>query len=115
MNLALIGYGKMGKAIHQAALQRGHHISLIIDIDNQQELTPENLTNIDAAIEFTTPHTAFDNLSFCLRHGTPVVCGSTGWLAHLPEAKKIAEENHTGLIVASNFSIGVNLDRKSVV
>ena len=99
----------MGKAIEKAALKRGHQISLIIDLENKTELNAENLRKVDVAIEFTTPHTAYENVSFCLRHQTPVVCGSTGWLDHLEEAKKIATDNNTGLIVASNFSIGVNL------
>jgi 4-hydroxy-tetrahydrodipicolinate reductase len=109
MNIALIGYGKMGKAIEKAALKRGHRISLIIDLENKQDLNALNLEKVDVAIEFTTPHTAFDNVSFCLQHRTPVVCGSTSWLDHLEDAKAIATTNGTGLIVASNFSIGVNL------
>jgi 4-hydroxy-tetrahydrodipicolinate reductase len=109
MNIALIGYGKMGKAIEKAALKRGHQISLIIDLVNKEDLNAVNLRNVDVAIEFTTPHTAYENVSFCLHHQTPVVCGSTGWLNHLEEAKNIANATNTGLIVASNFSIGVNL------
>jgi 4-hydroxy-tetrahydrodipicolinate reductase len=109
MNIALIGYGKMGKAIEKAAQKRGHTISLIIDLENKKDLNAENLKNVDVAIEFTTPHTAFENVAFCLQYRTPVVCGSTGWLEKLEEAKTIASDNHTGLIVASNFSIGVNL------
>lgn len=109
MNIALIGYGKMGKAIEKAALKRGHQISLIIDLENKEDLNSENLKMIDVAIEFTTPHTAFENVSFCLQQQTPIVCGSTGWLQHLEDAKTIAAKNNTGLIVASNFSIGVNL------
>jgi 4-hydroxy-tetrahydrodipicolinate reductase len=109
MNIALIGYGKMGKTIEKAALKRGHHIALIIDLANKADLNEDNLKKVDVAIEFTTPHTAFENVSFCLKHQTPVVCGSTGWLDRLEEAKTIANANHSGLIVASNFSIGVNL------
>ena len=109
MNLALIGYGKMGKAIHEQALKRGHNIALIIDLQNKHELTAENLKNMDAVIEFTTPETAFENVSFCLSNGVPVICGSTGWLTRLDETKKIADQHNTGLIVASIFSVGVNL------
>ena len=109
MQIALIGYGKMGKAIHEQAIKRGHSIPLIIDLQNKQDLNAENLKKADAVIEFTTPETAFDNVSFCLRHGVPVICGSTGWLHKLNEAKEIANQHHTGLIVASNFSVGVNL------
>lgn len=109
MNIALIGYGKMGKAIHEFAKQRGHETVLIIDINNANELTVENLKKVDVAIEFTNPHTAFNNVRFCLQNQVPVVCGSTGWLEKLDDTKKIAEENKTGLIVASNFSVGVNI------
>lgn len=109
MKLALIGYGKMGKAIHEIAKQRGHEAVLIIDADNLEDLTPENISKADVAIEFTSPHTALANVLFCLQNKVPVVCGSTGWLEKLEEAKQVAQENHTGLIVASNFSVGVNI------
>lgn len=109
MKLALIGYGKMGKAIHEIAKERGHEAVLIIDLENTQELTAENIKKADVAIEFTSPHTAFNNVLFCLKNGVPVVCGSTGWLEQLDEAKQTAAANHTGLIVASNFSVGVNI------
>ncbi|MFN9710953.1 MAG: NAD(P)-binding domain-containing protein, partial [Bacteroidota bacterium] len=104
MKITLIGYGKMGKAIHEQALQRGHTVPLIIDIQNKHELTAENLQQTDVVIEFTTPETAFENVSFCLKQGVPVICGSTGWLSKLDNAKNTADQNQTGLIVASNFS-----------
>ncbi|XVJ66129.1 MAG: 4-hydroxy-tetrahydrodipicolinate reductase [Lacibacter sp.] len=109
MNIALIGYGKMGKAIHEIIKQRGHEVVLIIDLENAQELTAENIKKADVAIEFTSPHTAYNNVTFCLENGVPVVCGSTGWLDRLEEVKQLAAEQHTGLIVASNFSVGVNI------
>ena len=109
MNIALIGYGKMGKAIHEIAKQRGHEVVLTIDLENTNELTAEQIKKADVAIEFTSPHTAFMNVNFCLQHKVPVVCGSTGWLEKLDAAKKIAAENKTGLIVASNFSVGVTI------
>lgn len=109
MKLALIGYGKMGKAIHEIAKQRGHEAVLIIDADNLHDLTAENISKADVAIEFTSPHTALANVLFCLQSGVPVVCGSTGWLEQLDEAKQTAAQNKTGLIVASNFSVGVNI------
>lgn len=109
MKITLIGFGKMGKAIHEQAIQRGHSIHLIIDLQNRNELTAENLKQTDVVIEFTTPETAYDNVIFCLQQGVPVICGSTGWLHKLNEAKNTAETYHTGLIVASNFSVGVNL------
>ena len=109
MNIALIGYGKMGKAIEEIALQRGHTIVLKIDFDNLQDFTKENLQMADVAIEFTGPHSAFENVMRCLQFGIPLVCGSTGWLDKWEEAKKLCEEVNGSLLYASNFSVGVNL------
>jgi 4-hydroxy-tetrahydrodipicolinate reductase len=109
MNIALIGYGKMGKAIEQIALQRGHTIVLKIDFDNLHDFTKENLQQADVAIEFTGPHSAFENVMKCLQYGVPLVCGSTGWLDKWAEAKKLSEEVKGTLLYASNFSVGVNL------
>ena len=80
MKIALIGYGKMGKAVEAAAITRQHEIVLTIDAENRAALTAENIQQADVAIEFTGPDTAFTNVEFCLRNGVPVVCGSTGWL-----------------------------------
>jgi 4-hydroxy-tetrahydrodipicolinate reductase len=109
MKLALIGYGKMGKAIEEIALQRGHSIVLKIDIDNAEDLTKENLDKADAAIEFTGPHSAFENLKKLMMFGKPTVCGSTGWLEKLDEIKKLCSENRSAFIYASNYSVGVNI------
>lgn len=109
MNIAIIGYGKMGHEIEAIAKERGHNISLIIDKDNRDDLTPENLSKVDVAIEFTTPETAFENVKACLLAGKPIVSGSTGWLDKLEEAKELAKKGNGALFYASNFSIGVNL------
>ena len=87
MNIALIGYGKMGQAIEAIALEKGHCIVLKIDITNAHEFTKENIAKADVAIEFTGPHSAFSNVMKCLELGIPVVCGSTGWLDKWAEAK----------------------------
>lgn len=109
MNIALIGYGKMGKAIEEIAVANGHTIGLKIDLDNAADLCAEKLVGIDVAIEFTGPHSAFDNVMKCLTLGVPVVCGSTGWLEKFEEAKAFCLSQNGTLIYASNFSIGVNL------
>lgn len=109
MNIALIGYGKMGKAIEEIALQRGHTIVLKIDLDNADELTKENLAKADVAIEFTGPHSAFENLKKLMQFGTGTVCGSTGWLEKLDEINDDSKKNKAGFIYASNFSVGVNI------
>jgi 4-hydroxy-tetrahydrodipicolinate reductase len=85
MKIALLGYGKMGKAIEEIALQRGHEIVLKIDEHNLVDFTKENISKADVAIEFTGPHSAFDNVQKALSFGVPVVCGSTGWVERLNE------------------------------
>jgi 4-hydroxy-tetrahydrodipicolinate reductase len=109
MNIAIIGYGRMGHEIETIAKERGHSIVLIIDQNNIIDLNAKNLEKVDVAIEFTTPHTAFQNVSTCLKAGIPIVSGTTGWLDKLTEAKRLAEEGNGALFFASNFSIGVNL------
>ena len=109
MRIGLIGYGKMGKAIADAARDRHHEICMIISSINKKDLTAENLSKCDVAIEFTGPESAFENISACLSAGIPVVSGSTGWLARLNEIKSLCNERNGSFIYASNFSIGVNL------
>ncbi|MCC8198924.1 MAG: 4-hydroxy-tetrahydrodipicolinate reductase [Tannerellaceae bacterium] len=109
MNIALIGYGKMGKTIEQIALNRGHQIVSIIDIDNRKDFYSENFKKADVAIEFTTPATAYDNYLQCFEANVPVVSGTTGWLNHLEEIKKKCTEEGKTFFYASNFSIGVNI------
>lgn len=109
MRIALIGYGKMGKAIEAVAVAKGHEIVLKIDLDNAADLNKENISKADVAIEFTGPHSAFANVMKCLELGVPVVCGSTGWLDKWDEVKQYCEQQNGTLIYASNYSIGVNL------
>lgn len=109
MKIALVGYGKMGKAIEHIALQRGHEVVLKISSSNRNELNPENLLKADVVIEFTNPEAAFEHVQQCLSAGMPVVCGSTGWGEKLGEAIKTCMDNNAALIQSSNFSIGVNV------
>lgn len=109
MNIALIGYGKMGKAIEEIALQNGHEIVLKISIENTDDMTAENLKKADVAIEFTGPESAANNLKEIFYAGVPVVCGSTGWLEQMEEIQNICLDKGGALVYASNFSIGVNL------
>jgi len=109
MNLALIGYGKMGKEIEKIAISRGHQIALIIDINNPQDLTVENLRKCDVAIEFTIPHSAVNNYNICFEAGIPVVSGTTGWLDKKEGVLKKCTELNGTFLYASNFSLGVNL------
>jgi 4-hydroxy-tetrahydrodipicolinate reductase len=109
MNIALIGYGKMGKAIEEVAVQRGHTIVLKIDINTMDQFTKDNLKNCDVAIEFTSPHSAVENIITCLNAGIPVVSGSTGWLHRWEEVKTACTKNNGALLYASNYSVGVNI------
>lgn len=109
INIALVGYGKMGKAIEEIALQRGHEIVLKIDLDNAADLTAANLQQADAVIEFTGPNSAYENVMKCLAAGVPVVCGSTGWLQKLEEVKDYCRQQNGCFLYASNFSVGVNI------
>ena len=105
MKFALLGYGKMGKAIEQIALERGHEIVCKIDIN----LAEGNLEGADAAINFSIPNAAVDNITSALHQAVPVVCGTTGWLDAFPQVTQTAMENNTAFLYASNFSVGVNL------
>lgn len=80
MKIAIVGYGKMGMAIEEVALERGHSIVLKVNIENTEENTPENLQKADIAIEFSGPESAYENILRCFDAGIPVVSGSTGWL-----------------------------------
>jgi len=109
MKIAIIGYGKMGKAIEQIAIHRGHEIVLKIDEDNLADLTEQNISKAEVAIEFTGPHSAYDNVKKVLGFDTPLVCGSTGWLDKLDEVKKLCSSRKGSFIYSSNYSVGVNI------
>jgi 4-hydroxy-tetrahydrodipicolinate reductase len=109
MKIALIGYGKMGMAIEEIAVQRGHEIVLKVNIDNLEDNTIENIKKADLAIEFTGPESAFENIIRCMDAGVPVVCGSTGWLERYNEAKEYCQKKGAAFLYASNYSVGVNI------
>jgi len=105
MNIALFGYGKMGKMIETLALKRNHTIVAKIDVDQ----TEIDFSTIDVAIDFSQPSAAFNNIKMCLENNTPIICGTTGWLEQYEEAVVLCNENNGAFIYASNFSLGVNL------
>jgi 4-hydroxy-tetrahydrodipicolinate reductase len=109
MKIALIGYGKMGHAIEEVARAKGHEIVLKVSIENTEDNTIDNIRKADAAIEFTGPHSAFDNIIRCLDAGVPVVSGSTGWLDKLETARQRCLQRQGAFLYASNFSVGVNI------
>jgi len=99
----------MGKAIEEIALQKGHEIVLKISIDNTDEFIDAAIQKADAAIEFTGPDSAADNIRKCANAGVPCVSGSTGWLAKWNEITDLVKEKNGAFLYGSNFSIGVNL------
>ncbi len=109
MKIALLGYGKMGHAIEAFATKRGHEVSLIIDENNLDLLTADNLKHVDVAIDFSTPSSVLNNIEACFDAGTPIVVGTTGWYGQLQKIKDRCESGNKTLLYGSNFSIGVNL------
>jgi len=111
MNLLLLGRGKTGALVAEVARDRRHMIEVLCSSDNPQAsaLTPARLAEIDAVIDFTTPHAVLPNIEACLRAQRPIVVGTTGWYGEMDRVRKMTADAGVGLIYASNFSIGVNL------
>ncbi|WP_185867220.1 4-hydroxy-tetrahydrodipicolinate reductase [Blattabacterium cuenoti] len=107
MNIAIIGYGKMGKSIEKIAKIRNHKISLCYDETPTLHLL--NNSNSDVAIEFSQPHSAFNNVKICIENNIPVVSGTTGWLEKFEIIQKICKEKNGSFLYSSNFSIGMNI------
>ena len=108
MKIALIGYGKMGKTIEKIALERGHEIVSIIDIDNHDDIHGAAFASADVAIEFTAPHVAYGNCIDAMNAGVKVVSGSTGWFQqNEAEMREKCEKEGKTLFWSSNFSLGV--------
>lgn len=109
MKIAILGYGKMGKAIEKIALDRGHEITMKIHRNNQDELNVENLKNADVVIDFSIPDSAKENILMAIEAKTPIVSGTTGWLDDYNEVAKHCIAEQSAFLYASNFSLGVNL------
>ena len=107
MNIALIGYGKMGKVIEEIAVSRGHKITAKSTSENP--INQLDFSQIDVAIEFSTPVMAVRHIEFCAYKSTPIVVGTTAWDSQLPYVKDMIEEKQGSLVHASNFSVGVNI------
>ena len=109
MRIVLIGYGKMGKEIERIAIDRGHQIVSKIDIENPDDLNSLTNKEVDVAIEFSNPVSAFSNIMKCIEKQIPIVCGTTGWLEKKAEVEKATQSFDSTFFYASNYSIGVNL------
>ncbi len=105
MNIALLGYGKMGHVIEGIALKRGHSIVLKVTSKDKDY----SLSNVDVAIDFSTPNSAIDNITKCLTNSTPVISGTTGWLDNYDKIVELCNSKNGTFLYASNFSLGVNV------
>ncbi len=108
MNLALIGYGKMGKTIEQLAVERGWTVPVKLNIGIPMPDAAQR-KGIDAVIHFATAKTLIEDLKPWAEVGKPIVIGTTGWNDRLTEVQKLAEEFKIGIVHAPNFSLGVNI------
>src|SRR5947209_7690893 len=111
MNFILLGRGKTGSLVEQVARERGHAVRVLASSENCDgaALTAESLRGVDAAIDFTTPHAVIANIEACARAKCNIVVGTTGWYGELPRLRTLVESSGSGLVWASNFSIGVNV------
>jgi 4-hydroxy-tetrahydrodipicolinate reductase len=113
LKLALLGgRGKMGQTVALLAPQRGFEVRLALDIDENRSgdgITRQNFQGIDAAVDFTTPDAAVDNIRRVAALGCNLVVGTTGWHDRLEDVRKVIESAGVGMVYAANFSIGVNL------
>jgi len=112
MTIAIVGNGRMGKAVAALAIERGHRIHTVVDsTDNVagRALTRERLAGADVAIEFTGPEAAVANLERLIELGIPTVTGTTGWTGALPRITALVEARRGALLHAANFSEGVHL------
>lgn len=109
MKIALIGYGKMGKAVERIAKNRGHEVGLVINSFAIDSSVIEKLKSCDVAIEFTQPGSVVANLNLCFEAGIPVVTGTTGWNEQLDFVRQNCKQKNASLFYSSNFSMGVNV------
>ena len=107
MQIAIVGYGKMGKLITVLAEEKGYDI--VLKTNSNLPFEKCNLKDIDVAIDFSTPETAFNNISHAIKNNIPIISGTTGWLEKLEEIKKLCTKYNGAFLYASNFSIGVNM------
>lgn len=105
MNIAIVGYGKMGQTIEEILVERGHNV--LVKLNRKPE--PDDLRNIDVAIEFSSPESAFENIRTLIEHQIPTISGTTGWLKKLDEVIELNKKHDCAFLYGSNFSLGVNL------
>jgi 4-hydroxy-tetrahydrodipicolinate reductase len=103
-NLAIVGYGKMGRLIDQLAPEYGFTVTARVDVGRD-----ESLDGVDVAVEFSVPSSVIGNVTKVAALGIPIVVGTTGWLDHLDGVKNIVAKNDSALVWSPNFSVGMNI------
>lgn len=111
MNLLVLGKGKTGSLVADAARERGHQVRALGSADNANAsaLTKDGLRGVDVVIDFTTPQAVVPNIEACAKAGASMVVGTTGWYTELPRVKELVERSGIGFLHAPNFSVGVNV------
>ena len=111
LNLVLLGQGKTGSIVAEVAKERGHYPTVLTELENPDGrwLTPENLKDVDAVIDFTAPGAVLSNISRGIAAKVPMVVGTTGWYGELDRIRREVEQAGTGFVFGANFSYGVNL------
>ena len=109
MNIAIIGYGKMGREIEKICRERGHNIVCTIDVNEEAKFESDEFRSADVAIEFSSPESALNNYKRAFAANVPIVSGTTGWLDDIKVVRKACEEDGQTFFYASNFSLGVNI------
>lgn len=109
MKIALLGYGKMGKAVEKIAEAKNHEIVYRVDLDNAFDFMPMSLSNVDVTIDFSMPTAAVDNILKCFEARVPIIVGTTGWYEHFDFIKEKCLSEGQCMVYSTNFSIGVNI------
>jgi len=111
MDLLILGRGKTGSLVAEVAQEHRHHVRIAGSKENAAcaALTPESLCDIDAVIDFTTPHCVVANIEACVKTGKNMVVGTTGWYKEIDRIRALVDQHKTGFLYAANFSVGVNL------
>ena len=107
MKIAILGNGRMGKRISELAIEKGY--TIVYNSSSENPATSLNISTADVAIDFSTPTTAFENISHAINSGIPVVSGTTGWLENLKEIEDLCNTKKGAFLYASNFSLGMNI------
>jgi 4-hydroxy-tetrahydrodipicolinate reductase len=112
MRIAIVGNGRMGKAVAAMAVDHGHTIHTVVESAENaggQALTRERLAGADVAIEFSRPDAAVRNLEKLAELGISTVTGTTGWHDALPLVTAFTQAHRGALLHSANFSVGVHL------